>query len=362
MVIKSSAFAVSKQDAQRPKHILLMVLKTAVAIGLLATLFYYGNIDPGSILALHRSPTVVATVAVLAFGTVPLNAFRWKLILHALKVRIPFVSLLHIQCIGTAFNQILFGPVSADVVRGLYAWRTLGERASAIAVSLVIDRIIGLIGLLIIGDAVIALRLRRVMEVPELAALLIPFAIASAAFVAVGAAALIAPGILNRIRRLVSGRRRIADLLVSCHDMSVQFRQRPGTLAATLLVTIVGHLFAISALVLIACQLKIGTLSAADYFTASPLAHLVNALPLTPGGLGVGETAFDRICNWLGGSSGIAYASVFFAYRAITTLVFLLGFISFVIYKPFADSKPTQDTKIRRDAGPSFSTKSSAER
>jgi hypothetical protein len=30
---------------------------------------------------------------------------------------------------------------------------------------------------------------------------------------------------------------------------------------------------------------------------AAPLAMIANALPLTPGGLGVGEVAFDQVCT-----------------------------------------------------------------
>ena len=44
---------------------------------------------------------------------------------------------------------------------------------------------------------------------------------------------------------------------------------------------------------------KIGVLSAVDYMFAVPLTLIVNALPLTPSGIGVGEAAFDQICRWL---------------------------------------------------------------
>jgi hypothetical protein len=40
-------------------------------------------------------------------------------------------------------------------------------------------------------------------------------------------------------------------------------------------------------------------LSVGDLMLAVPLTLAVNALPLTPNGIGIGEVAFDQICHWL---------------------------------------------------------------
>ena len=75
-------------------------------------------------------------------------------------------------------------------------------------------------------------------------------------------------------------------------------------------------------------------MTVADYMFAVPLTLVANALPLTPNGIGVGEAAFDQICRWLEPSpSGAAYSSIFFAFRAISMLACLPGFISFAIYR-----------------------------
>jgi len=83
-------------------------------------------------------------------------------------------------------------------------------------------------------------------------------------------------------------------------------------------------------------------LSAADYMFAVPLTLMVNALPLTPGGIGVGEAAFDQICRWLEPTpSGAAYSSIFFAFRVVSTLTCIPGVISLAIYRNLARAGPT---------------------
>ncbi len=90
----------------------------------------------------------------------------------------------------------------------------------------------------------------------------------------------------------------------------------------------------VAAFTILALPIGIGSMTAGDYATAVPLAFMVNAVPLTAGGLGVGEAAFDQLCRWLEPlSTGAAYASIFFAYRAVSTVVFLVGLISLVVYR-----------------------------
>jgi glycosyltransferase 2 family protein len=76
---------------------------------------------------------------------------------------------------------------------------------------------------------------------------------------------------------------------------------------------------------------------------AVPLTSMVNALPLTPRGIGVGEAAFDQICPWLEPTlSGAAYSSIFFAFRVVSSLTCIPGLISLAVYRNAAGSGPQQ--------------------
>ncbi len=61
---------------------------------------------------------------------------------------------------------------------------------------------------------------------------------------------------------------------------------------------------------------------------------VANILPFTPGGLGVGEAAFELICRWLAPSIISApYASIFFAFRAVSMVMLIPGAIAFAMHR-----------------------------
>ena len=67
---------------------------------------------------------------------------------------------------------------------------------------------------------------------------------------------------------------------------------------------------------------------------ASLLSYLAKTLPVTLGGLGVGEAAFDQLCRLLNADKQlISYESVFLAARSLSIAVSLLGAISIVTNK-----------------------------
>jgi len=114
-------------------------------------------------------------------------------------------------------------------------------------------------------------------------------------------------------------------------------------LMAAFALALVTQVLTIFAVLAVAEAVKIGVLRAADYMFAVPLTLIVNALPLTPSGIGVGEAAFDQICRWLEPTpSGAAYSSIFFAFRVVSTLTCIPGLISLAIYRNAARSSPMQ--------------------
>jgi uncharacterized membrane protein YbhN (UPF0104 family) len=263
-----------------------------------------------------------------------LGALRWAILLRILDIGIPFVPVFHIQCISTFFNQLLFGPTSGDAIRGIYAWRLLRRGGGRIAISVVVDRAVGLLGLLVLAFLLMTLRWHRVAEVPQLMWLGWSTAAGLAAGFAACLAMLVAPDLLSRLEVLVQGYPRLRRILARARDMFVALRARPAALAGIFGLALLGQCLTLLAFVMIADSLHVGSLSSRDYAVAAPLALVVNTLPFTPGGLGVGEAAFDHLCRWLEPVPSIApYATIFFAFRIVSTLTLLLGLVSFVIHR-----------------------------
>jgi uncharacterized protein (TIRG00374 family) len=309
-----------------------------ISIGLLAALLYRQSIDLRVLKALGDQYWMAVAAGALILLTLPLGAWRWFFLLRLLGIALPFGPVFHIQCIGTSVSQLLFGPTSGDAIRGVYAWRALRRGAPRIATSILLDRAFGVLALIVLAFLVTALKWQRVQQVPQLMVLGWSVGAALAAGLAGCVALLIAPELLSPLRAPLRRYQRLDQLLARAQDGFATTRLRPTVLLTVFGLSFLGQCMTLLSLIVIANILRIGSLPSLEYAVAAPLALVANVLPFTPGGLGLGETAFDQLCHWLEPvSSAAPYASVFFAFRAVSMLTLLLGLVSFVAYRNDSD-------------------------
>ena len=108
-------------------------------------------------------------------------------------------------------------------------------------------------------------------------------------------------------------------------DLALQAgRQQSRRLLLGLVISIVAHALTLAALTLLAWGIGLGSVSLWKYAVAGALTVVINALPITPGGLGVGEAAFSQLVLLLDPAAGpLPYATVFLAYRVIVAITLL---------------------------------------
>jgi uncharacterized protein (TIRG00374 family) len=317
--------------------------KTALGVTLLAALIFWGKIDLNVLLELTAAPWAVVTCLALLFLALPVAALRWGIFLRALGLSLPFVNLFHFVAIGLLTNVLLLGSAGGDAVRGIYAWRALGRSGGRVAVSVLADRLFSLLAVLFTSLAFSLFYWRHMQQVPALAAL-------GTSIIAVAAACIIgicvlfaAPDLIRSLEVALLRWPFVANLLAQTRRIILMLRTSPLSLLAAFALALVTQILTVLAVVALAEAIKIGILSAVDYMFAVPLTLIVNALPLTPSGIGVGEAAFDQICRWLEPTpSGAAYSSIFFAFRVVSTLTCIPGLISLAIYRNAARSNPLQ--------------------
>ena len=110
----------------------------------------------------------------------------------------------------------------------------------------------------------------------------------------------------------------------------------PGTLFGALVLSLLANLSVIAITVFAVLVLDPASLSSKMYLVI-PIGHVVNALPLTPGGLGVGETALNALFKLTGLQGG---AETLLCWRVWKAMVGLLGLIIYIrgMNKVFLDS------------------------
>ena len=315
--------------------------KTALGVTLLAALIFWGKIDLNVLLELPAAPWAVVTCLALSFLALPLAALRWGIFLRALGVSIPFVNLFHFVAIGLLTNVLLLGSAGGDAVRGLYAWRALGRSGGRVAVSVLADRLFSLFAVLCISLAFSLFYWRQMQQVPALAALGTSIVVAAVASVAGAGLLFAAPDLTRPIEARLFRWPMLVNLLAQARGMILMLRTDPLSLLAAFALALATQILTVFAVAVLAGAIKIGVLNPVDYMFAVPFTLIVNALPLTPSGIGVGEAAFDQICRWLEPTpSGAAYSSIFFAFRVVSTLTCIPGLISLAIYRNAARSHP----------------------
>jgi len=198
--------------------------------------------------------------------------------------------------------------------------------------SILIDRLIGLVAVVLIGLA--AMLTRPIGRGP------LEFSVLALSVLFIGLLALLffyGHVMARALQRLLRGRStRLAQILDDTGAALRQYAQdwRSTGFALLLSAVIVGC--AVGPIVLIAAAMPFagpgfGGPSAADYGIAGLYALIANSLPVTPGGLGIGEGAFASACIMLAPqASYAAYGTIFLAFRCVSILSALPGLIAYL--------------------------------
>ena len=125
------------------------------------------------------------------------------------------------------------------------------------------------------------------------------------------------PGLWNKFKR------GIAELRIHDYGLAVLL----SVVAQSMLI----HLTAVVVIYLCSLHAAAG-LGFLQVFVATPIGLLVNAIPLSPGGLGIGENAFELLYRAIGGSQGATSFLIarFFLYApALVGLVYVVRRLAF---------------------------------
>jgi uncharacterized protein (TIRG00374 family) len=133
------------------KDKLLNLLKVAISLGLIAYIFTRPTIveaDWGTILSnLRPLPWLLALG--IYFVAIGLNVLKWQYLLRTLDVVAPYLGVFRHQLVGLFFANLPLSMLGGDVARGWDLARSVEGKNEAIAVSVLVDRLVGLAAFLV---------------------------------------------------------------------------------------------------------------------------------------------------------------------------------------------------------------------
>jgi uncharacterized protein (TIRG00374 family) len=235
---------------------------------------------------------------------------RWWRLLALAGCPTSWWNALRLTFLGLFFNNVMPGATGGDLVKGVLVAKENKGRGAEALVTVLVDRVFGMVALALVALGVVLVV--RDSPFAELRGkLLIGLAIC-----VIGVALYASKGLRRRsgLSALVD-RLPVAEKLRSLDRAALSYLRQPGPVAIAFLFSFVNHALVTLGVVMLGHALGVPEtqVSLQDYFVLVPVANLIGALPLAPGGWGVGELAFQGLFQMIhaSGAMGVAVSVTF---------------------------------------------------
>lgn len=271
--------------------------------------------------------------AFASFGPMlALCAWRWQLLLRVQGIFIPWWQSFQLGLVGHFFNAFLLGVTGGDVVKIYYATKAAPEKKAAAGLSVVVDRLYGLVVLLCIATILCIAQFKFLTAHADAsAAVYLTLAIAAGTFTV---------GILSfrmaLIRDLIQKKAWWEKLpMHKLFDRLIEAYERYGSVwkenAGAFLISVCNHSLG---MVLAYCIVRALHLDVPfwPFVSILPILNLLIALPISVSGLGVREGLSVILFSLMGLSKehAVTFSLTFFT---VTLAWSLVGSIFYMRYQ-----------------------------
>jgi hypothetical protein len=296
-------------------------LRYLLILSLVAYLVSRGDLDPAALakfFRLENLPCIGLLFLILA-GSMLCVARRQQIILAACGATISYCVSFKVVMVGMFYNNFLPGGFGGDLVRLTYLRQGTGRSYSSLTGILLLDRVLGLVGLsacaLAAGAVLVSRRVIGLEVVPTVFILVLCLPILGVAAVTF----LRFPWLEERFKEWV--RRSLGAAGQEFFLISPKFFRQKQALAQALLLSLANMLLAMTGIGILAAQLF--SLQAFwPYALLSPGVMFIGMVPVTPGNLGWVEAVAQTVYNLCGIGGG---AVVFLIWRVIACVFSLTG-------------------------------------
>jgi len=265
-------------------------LKLIISLALI--IFVFARVDLAAVAAQLAAASWPPMLAALIFYllAIAVNAGKWHVLLRAQGIQVPFGRLLEIQFVGFFFNNFLPANVGGDLMRG-YTLARYTDRLADAAVSVVVDRIMGLLAYMstaaLAAFVVVSITGRSDLQAVEWVAVL------SFAVMIAGLGLLLSRRLRGLLSRLFGWRflAPLAGLWQGISDALNAYRFRYRALATAFGVGLIG-IFCTTLVNWFLSQALGGLMALPAILIFNPLIALVLMLPISIGGLGLNQAAY----------------------------------------------------------------------
>lgn len=273
------------------KEILKRVLKFVVAFGLIGYMVYAGYLD-FSVFNKLLTPTFITGCLILAGMNIMFANARWVVLLQARGFATNFRETFPLGLIGLFFNYALPGAVGGDVVKGYYIAQDHHTRKMDAVTSVVMDRIVGLYGMVVMAILALTMDLNLVLE-----NLTLRWVALSTLALFIAMTSFFAIAFSKRLRSFATFEQLLQKLpaggtFLRVYDAVHSYGHSRSALTWALILSFLAQVTAILFVMLIGLAVGDTSIPLTTFLFAVPLGFIISAVPVAPAGLGVGQLAF----------------------------------------------------------------------
>jgi len=317
------------------KRILLPILQTAITLFLLWWIFRDPTKRASMAEAIRTADFIWLLPGVVAVGIAfLLQTERWRQLLKVQGIHLTWLRTWRITMIGGFFNLFLLGATGGDVVKIFYAIKETASKKSAALLSVLVDRMMGLVALVAVTIFICSFRLNELLAHPFTQAMM-------------GTLALIMGGMLGMIifgflvdRLNLS---RFIPTWLPMHGRIMEVSQAFSVyardlrvLAITFALSVPAHFCNFLAYYFAARAFGAfaGKGGVMDIFSVMPMINTIAALPISLSGMGVREGLFEKAFNELFGTPASLAVMISMTGFLITVFWGLMGGIVYLLHRP----------------------------
>ncbi|MCC7518446.1 MAG: flippase-like domain-containing protein [Verrucomicrobiae bacterium] len=268
-------------------------------------------------------------------GTMTIGIVRWQLLLRVQGIHLGNYHATWITASGMFFNAFLIGATGGDVLKAWYAAEAAPLQKTRAVLSIAVDRLIGVLGLMGVASLCVLTNLPMLMT-NDATRPLGYLILASIPCVAAGIALfsmrrrLTSRSWWGAVWRFVPFKKLLGHLMESYNA----YGRRPRVLAAAFFLSMGVHVSIVLVAWLIGLALGVQGASLVHYLVYCPIINAIAAIPITIGGLGLREGAFKFFFNGLLGVPQEQCVTLSLVFYAATLALSLACGVLFLIGKP----------------------------
>ena len=224
---------------------------------------------------------------------------RWSLLLRVQGIQLGWWRTFRVYLIGAFFNLFLLGATGGDIVKIYYAMRETLSKKTAALLSVLVDRMVGMLALVAVTVVLCSLQLDRLLADPLTRALL-----AALALIMGGSLAVIVFGFFVDRFQLAHKLPDWLPLRGKVIELSTAFStyaRDPKVLASTFGLSVLAHLCIFLAFYFAARAFGVfsGVHGLIEILSVLPVILTIASLPISLSGMGVREQLFQNVLSGL---------------------------------------------------------------